>query len=272
MKNTFDDISLTKAAKSLVDSVAMEYSPEKLEMTQPCIEDNTIGIKIAKAKAGARRHINRTIRICAVAAVLMIGIVCALFMGAENDEIPADIKINATAYMWKNYDADYEYTMPVNVDIDLEIEDRKDSRELVFNGDITVKDVDGNYLVEYYGVELRLEEENNSAVFWEYERKILRNDKGEYDSESIKKIIPFDMGRVTIYFYDDWKKFEICYQQSPSQVLGEYTVAYLTDDAVFINCDATNREEAVDICRDNFENKIKGSEIIDWYRENIKFE
>ena len=263
-----DDI-LEKSAKQIIN----EIEDQAAVQMQTSENENIVDIKLAKAKSGARRHINRTIRICAVAAVLMIGLVCALFMGADEDEVPDDIVISTTAYMWKNHDLEYEYTMPVKVEIDLKKDDKKDEGggDIVFKGDIIIKDFNDNLFVEYYGVELQLEEDSNSAVFWEYERKILRNDKGEYIPEDIKGSIPFDMGQVTIYFYNDWKKFEICYQQ-PSQVLGEYTFAYSTDDAVFINCGADTREKAIEICIDNFENKIKGSKIADWYRENIKFE
>jgi hypothetical protein len=125
MKNTFDDTSLTKAAKGLVQNMAQQYSPEKVELSQIAVSDNTVDIKVAKAKAGARRHINRTIRICAVAAVLMIGLVCALFMGADEVKLPPapepiNFDITYDAYMWKNNSTDPAENMPVKVRIIVE--------------------------------------------------------------------------------------------------------------------------------------------------------
>ena len=116
MKNSFDDRQLELAAKNIVAGIAQESYIAPTENNN----GNTVSIKVAKAKEGVRRNINRTIRICAVAAVLMVGLVCALFMGADEVELPPapepiNFDITYDAYMWKNNSTDPTENMPVKV-------------------------------------------------------------------------------------------------------------------------------------------------------------
>ena len=114
-----DDI-LKAGAKQVIG----EMESERATYPASRENDNTVDIKLAKAKAGARRHINRTIRVCAVAAVLMIGLVCALFMGAKEDDKSMEIYIEKQGYMWKNNDPEAAENMPVMVTIDFKEYDK----------------------------------------------------------------------------------------------------------------------------------------------------
>jgi len=117
MKRMIDDGMLDTAAKSFIK----HYEGANAPTDAPSSENSYFtSIKVAKAKAGARARINRTIRICAVAAVLMIGLVCALFMGADEVELPPapdPINLDKTfdAYMWTNNSTDPSENMPVKV-------------------------------------------------------------------------------------------------------------------------------------------------------------
>ena len=115
---TLDDKILEQSAKRIVGQI--DEQGEKMLSADKCEKTYFSDIKLAKAKSGARRHINRTIRICTVAAVLMVGIVCALFMGAKEDELPPapdpiNFDITYDAYMWKNNSTDPAENMPVKV-------------------------------------------------------------------------------------------------------------------------------------------------------------
>ena len=65
MKHTFDEHQIDLAAKNLINRFELEHKEE----VQPQAEKTYFtDIKVAKAKAGARRIINRTVRVCTVAA------------------------------------------------------------------------------------------------------------------------------------------------------------------------------------------------------------
>lgn len=139
-----DDI-LKAGAKQVIG----EMESERVAYPASRENDNTVDIKLAKAKAGARRHINRTIRVCAVAAVLMVGLVCALFMGADEDET---IKLVKEAYLWRYGDLEYE-GMPVNVCMDFKL-DKEKAKHSEYLGKMVVTDKNGNILYDFCHIRL----------------------------------------------------------------------------------------------------------------------
>ncbi|MBQ2818964.1 MAG: hypothetical protein IJF14_01120 [Clostridia bacterium] len=135
-----DDMMLEQSARQIIDQLdacsAIDRQDENSNVTH---------IKLAKAKAGARRHINRTIRVCAVAAVMMIGLVFAVFMGAKDDEYR--IQIDKTGFMWENSDPESKYNNQVRIYIDLKGVG-EDASYKYFEGEVSIKDMNGKTLLK----------------------------------------------------------------------------------------------------------------------------
>ncbi len=232
MKRMIDDGMLDTAAKSFIK----HYEGENAPADAPSSENSYFtSIKVAKAKAGARRSINRTVRICAVAAVLMIGLVCALLMGSENDDKPIIISYTKDAYMFKNFDPDSEWNMPVRVTVMLKENKDKEKKDnfVYLCGSVVVKDLNGNTVIE------------NLYVNISYKK-----DKGVgYENKIIPENYPIDFEKLSLetYFFNaDWSEFVVEYYEKPSVIYKENSVwDYDTEDAIYIVSGATNREEAV---------------------------
>jgi len=251
MKNSFDDRQLELAAKNIVAGIAQESYIAPAENNN----DNTVSIKLAKAKAGARRSINRTVRICAVAAVLMVGLVCALFMGAENDEAPMEIYLEKQAYMWKNNDPDDSQNMPVVVTIDLKereviyngknlsdgtsISSSKYENEermgIILNGDIKLKDLDGKIVYEFLDIEFVKMDNALDIEHKEHDIKL--------DTATDKANIKF-LWSVEILFNEDYSEFDMMINLGEN--IEENEIVWLGEDGIFVNSGASSREEAVD--------------------------
>ena len=158
-----DDKILEQSAKRIVGQI--DEQGEKMLSADKCEKTYFSDIKAAKAKASARSHINRTIRICAVAAVLMVGLVCALFMGAKEE---GAINIETDAYMWRNNSPNAE-NMEVKVKINFEQEgalgkgdknsDNCEKTDSEFMGSIVITDFNGNVLYNFCHIQLFLSED-----------------------------------------------------------------------------------------------------------------
>ena len=279
MKRMIDDGMLDTAAKSFIK----HYEGANAPADAPSSENSYFtSIKVAKAKAGARRSINRTIRICAVAAVMMIGLVCALFMGAENDDKePEPVILNCTmdGYMWKNNDADSNENMQVRVRFDLE------QTQVIYSenkDNIPSKPADGTRLGAIIEGKIVIEDTNGNAIKV-YED--LRFTKDEY-SKNYDAILPISFSHqekeytkedgmkthwvMGISFNEDYTDFEFFIDDTFEPNL-EYLglEVHITEDgsiwthrdAIFITCGATTREEAVakryEIAEAYYKNEIK---------------
>ena len=258
MKNNFNDKQLELAAKNIVEGIARQCYIEPDE--KPA--DNTISIKLAKAKAGARRHINRTIRICAVAAVLMVGLVCALFMGAKEDEPkPINLSIVMDAYMWKNNDSESADNMPVKVRFNLyqteviysnEINEKGISKEVrsgaIVEGNIIIENLDGEIIKEFNNLRLTKDE-----IHKNYNTE-LPISLSHVEREYTKNNGMDDKWVIDIDFNEDFTSFEIFIDNTFEPYLDDLGLeVHITEDggvwshrdATFITSGASNREEAV---------------------------
>ena len=270
MKRMIDDGMLDTAAKSFIK----HYEGANAPADAPSSENSYFtSIKVAKAKAGARRSINRTIRICAVAAALMIGLVCALFMGAENDDKPMEIHLEKQAYMWKNNDPESAENMPVVVSINLK-EDRKSTQATLpvtdkkitdeehakelgwtwngtewetgvwLKGNIIVRDTEGTTVKEYSDLEM----------LYAYEYKwIMRYTQKEGSAKNLKSV-----WYLEIIFNDDFTEFEIFFSDEfgrsiedtgietldtgPNMLVG----IWMHRNATFITSSIFDRQSAID--------------------------
>ncbi len=271
-----DDMMLEQSARQIIDQLdacsAIDWQDEKSNVTH---------IKLAKAKAGTRRSINRTIRICAVAAVLMIGLVCALFMGADDDKEPEPVILNCTmdGYMWKNNDADSNENMQVRVRFDLE------QTQVIYSENkenIPSKPADGTRVGAIIEGKIVIEDTNGNAIKV-YED--LRFTKDEY-SKSYDAILPISFSHqekeytkedgmkthwvMGISFNEDYTDFEFFIDDTFEPYLEDLGLEeHITEDgsiwthrdAIFITCGAATREEAVakryEIAKSYYENEIK---------------
>ncbi len=287
MKNTFDDTRLTQAAKGLIGNMAEQYSPEKMELKDSSVADNIVDIKTAKAKAGARRRINRTIRICAVAAVLMIGLVCALFMGAEDDNLdPATIQITKEAYMWENNNPDSEWDGLVTVSLDVKktdelmrditpnIVDSPVDIGAVYEGSLVITNNDGKII--YETGEIKLEYENQKRNLYYnglISTTIIRDEEtGRYDY----RVNHMNWGNImfNIYFDINMSDFELIMWEKPDLALDKYPeraekgVGYIRElYSIYAASGATSREEAVAIRYENFKKGIDKTYADEFYTE-----
>ena len=253
MKNTFDDTRLTKAAKGLIGNMAQQYSPEKVELPQITISDNTIDIKVTKAKADARRHINRTIRICAVAAVLMIGIVCALFIGAKNHYV---IRYESEAYLWRNNAPDAE-NQKVKIKFDLRQVDvwgRGDKTSYsfheagpVYKGKITITDLDGNVLYNFCHIYLHL---------WKRDWKCPGGILHRYYDEDCTEPLRDEEGRWISYlgaitFNEGMSQCSIMIYEGTDRLWAHEDGATnaVLSNGLFVTTGVSNRKDAVEFAR-----------------------
>ena len=300
-----DDKILEQSAKRIVGQI--DEQGEKMLSADKCEKTYFSDIKVAKAKAGARRHINRTIRICAVAAVLMVGLVCALFMGADEVELPPapdPINIDKTfdAYMWKNNSTDPAENMPVKVRIWMEetsvlrINNPKDEPEYYdplrgehgtvwgrsYSVAITVSDLEGNEIATYTGPRFRKQDAVNTnsissglpANYVPYvsdntelpvEFKYTEFPEKYYDDE-LKKYVwkqETPIKYIQLEMNEDFTNFEIfisyeaehpeneegleSFFVAENQAMGRTSDSYVWshENAIFITCGATTREEAI---------------------------
>ena len=232
-----DDI-LEKSAKQIIN----EIEDQAAVQMQTSENENIVDIKLAKAKSGARRHINRTVRICAVAAVLMVGLVCALFMGADEDET---IKLVKEAYLWRYDDLEYE-GMPVNVCIDFKLDEERAKSSQYF-GEIVVTDKNGNILYDFCHIQLVIGGNENKprGTLWVYYdplecpdghkdengKRIGQYGKIHFNKSKSEAVIKIYEGNSRIWIHDD--SYED-FQGNP----------------LLITTSATNREDAVAFTED----------------------
>ena len=239
MKRMIDDGMLDTAAKSFIKHYEGANAPTDV----PSSENSYFtSIKVAKAKAGARVRINRTIRICAVAAVLMVGLVCALFMGADEDET---IKLVKEAYLWRYDDLEYE-GMLVNVCIDFKLDEERAKSSQYF-GEIVVTDKNGNILYDFCHIQLVIGDNENTprGSLWVYYdplecpdghkdengKRIGQYGKIDFNKSKSEAVIKIYEGNSRIWIHDD--SYED-FQGNP----------------LLIITSATNREDAVAFTED----------------------
>ena len=214
MKNTFDK-QIDIAAKNLINRFELEHQSET---AQPQAEKTYFSdIKVAKAKSGARRHINRTIRICAVAAVLMIGLVCALFMGAKEDVDPETIKFTKEAYMRDSNDPESTWNGDVIVDIDLSkisewtpaYNGENVDSGAIYEGKISIKDVDGKSVYEVFNIKMTYHAEDNVAYYDGIESVKVVKDENTGKVDNIETTMDNYQMLLSISFSKDMDEFEI---------------------------------------------------------------
>ena len=207
-----DDI-LTKSAKQIVS----EIEDRKIAGVQTNENDNTVDIKLAKAKSGARRHINRTVRICTVAAVLMVGLVCALFMGAKEDLDPETIKFTKEAYMRDSNDPESIWNGDVIVDIDLSkigewtpgYNGENVDLGAIYEGKISIKDVGGKSVYEVSNIKMTYHAEGNVAYYDGIESVKVVKDENTGKMDNIDTTMDNYQMLLSISFNKDMDEFEI---------------------------------------------------------------
>lgn len=236
MKNNFDEKQLELAAKNIVEGIAKQSYIEPDEK----LADNTVSIKVAKAKSGARRHINRTIRICAVAAVLMVGFVFAIFMGMQDAK--KDIHFTKEAYLWRINEPDAE-NMKVYVTVDLEFMKKTEvSKNNVYWGNVTVRDENNNLLYDFCHIQFFMHKDTKTgAMDVYYDEKECPN--GHYDENGYR------IGQYgTMSFNDSLNEMVIWVFEGEDRIwihediAGPRTIEY----SLAITTSATNREDAID--------------------------
>ena len=273
MKNNFDEKQLELAAKNIVEGIAKQSYIEPDEK----LADNTVSIKVAKAKSGARRHINRTIRICAVAAVLMVGIVCALFMGAKEDDLdPAAIKFTKEAYIWENNNPDSKWNGNVTVSIDLKKVDEyvrgvivgdgptgpNEDRDVgaIYEGSISIKTTDGEELYCLDGIRVKYESETGIGYYYGGSSVVVKDKETgrhdytytDYDEYGYVLSIYYreDSNNIEFSLYDNEMGKKYPERLEPEGGLLEEK--YL----IYVSMDAKTREEAITNRKINFDKGI----------------
>ncbi len=272
MKRMIDDGMLDTAAKSFIK----HYEGANAPTDAPSSENSYFtSIKVAKAKAGARRSINRTVRICAVAAVLMIGLVCALFMGAKEDDLdPAAIKFTKEAYMWNNTNPDSKWNGNVTVSIDLKKVDEyvrgvivgdgptgpNEDRDVgaIYEGSISIKTIDGKELYCLDGIRVKYESETGIGYYYGGSSVVVKDkETGRHDyTYTDYDEYGFTLG---IYFKEDSDNIELLLydrktiQQmgTPGQQMSDDEIRMLEKYHIYVAMDAKTRDEAIKIREQN---------------------
>lgn len=249
MSRISDEI-LNKEAQKLVEAIDRDFEPQEARQSQ---NGEVIDIKLAKAKSGARRHINRTVRICAVAAVLMIGIVCALFIGAKNHYV---IRYESEAYLWRNNAPDAE-NQKVKIKFDLRQVDvwgRGDKTSYsfheagpVYKGKITITDLDGNVLYNFCHIYLFLHK-----THWKYPGGTLLR---YYDEDCTEPLRDEEGRRISrlggITFNEGMSQCSIMIYEGTDRLWEHEDGATNGDlsNGLFVTTGVSNRKDAVEYIR-----------------------
>ena len=277
-----DDI-LKAGAKQVIG----EMESERAAYPASRENDNMVDIKLAKAKAGVRVRITRTIRICAVAAALMIGLVCALFMGADEveDPDPATIQISRAAYMWENNNPDSEWNGKVIVDLNLtkvgeRITGMGNPAEdvdigAIYEGYISIKTPDGKAIVEFDSQEIEYTLTDNkvyydgivsTTVIRDGETGIAVGRETEMNPHQMLFTVCFgiDMNEFEIRL---WEKIDIAAEKYPER-LDENKVYDLEKYSIYVASGASSREEAIALRYQNDEKGVHRIYADSYYEEN----
>ncbi|MBR3865682.1 MAG: hypothetical protein IKM67_03095 [Clostridia bacterium] len=234
MKHEFNDRILDSEAKKLVSQLDRDFAP----VEDISVQGNTVDIKAAKAKAGARRHINRTIRICAVAAVLMIGFVFAIFMGMQ--DVKKDIHFTKEAYLWRINEPDGE-NIKVSVTVDLDFVKKLEvSKNNLYQGRVTVRDENNNILYDFCHIQLAMGKNNRGSMEVYHDEKECPD--GHFDENGYR------IGQYgTMSFNDSLNEMVIWVFEGEDRIwihediAGPRTIEY----SLAITTSATNREDAI---------------------------
>ena len=234
MKHEFNDRILDSEAKKLVSQLDRDFAP----VEDISVQGNTVDIKAAKAKAGARRHINRTIRICAVAAVLMIGFVFAIFMGMQ--DVKKDIHFTKEAYLWRINEPDGE-NIKVSVTVDLDFVKKLEvSKNNLYRGRVTVRDENNNILYDFCHIQLAMGKNNRGSMEVYHDEKECPdghfdengNRIGQYGTMSFND----SLNEMVIWVFEGEDRIWI-----HEDIAGPRTIEY----SLAITTSATNREDAI---------------------------
>ena len=157
--------------------------------------------------------------------------------------------------MWKNNDPEAAENMPVEVSINLKereviyngknlsdgtsISSSKYEDEermgIILNGDIKLKDLDGNIVYEFLDIEFVKTDNSLGIEYKENDIKI--------DTATDKVNIKF-LWSVEILFNEDYSEFDMMINLGEN--IEENEIVWLGEDGIFVNSGASSREEAVD--------------------------
>ncbi|MBR2473110.1 MAG: hypothetical protein IKB44_04090 [Clostridia bacterium] len=251
MKYDFTDNELELAAKKVLGVVA-DQNQDGIEKEQ---SGKLTDIKVLKAKSAVRKRMGRSVRLYAIAAVLIIVMVAGLLIGSAD----RGIKISYTkqAYMWANQHPESEMNMPVIITVDLEeagefyqsyldVDNMSDTPIIL--GDIIIKTLGGEVLFEYRDIEFEMfeSEKKNYGVYAEgYHYKHKKDENG--------KVLPFnpiregfeDRAILKISFSKNWQDFEFAFHPEPLYI-SETKTGYSVENAIFFTSGANTREEAIE--------------------------